>query len=46
MEQAWRVVEPLLARPDPVVLYEPGSWGPTEAERLIQGDDCWHTPVG
>jgi glucose-6-phosphate 1-dehydrogenase len=43
--QAWRVVDPVLLSPDPVVPYEPGSWGPSEADGLIEGDDCWHAPV-
>jgi len=44
VEQAWRVVEPVLEHPQPVVPYEPGSWGPPEADRIIEGDDCWHVP--
>jgi glucose-6-phosphate 1-dehydrogenase len=44
VEEAWRVVEPVLEHPDPVVVYEPGSWGPPEADRIIEGDDCWHSP--
>jgi glucose-6-phosphate 1-dehydrogenase len=45
VEEAWRLVEPVLEHPDPVVSYEPGSWGPPEADRVIEGDDCWHVPV-
>jgi glucose-6-phosphate 1-dehydrogenase len=45
VEQAWRVVEPVLEHPDPVLTYEPGSWGPPEADRIIEGDDCWHVPL-
>ena len=44
VEEAWRVVEPVLEHPEPVVAYEPGSWGPAEADRIIEGDDCWHSP--
>ncbi|HET9772257.1 MAG TPA: glucose-6-phosphate dehydrogenase [Acidimicrobiia bacterium] len=44
VEEAWRVVDPVLQYPEPVVLYEPGSWGPPEADRIIEGDDCWHAP--
>jgi len=44
VEEAWRVVEPVLEHPDPVVTYEPGSWGPPEADRIIEGEDCWHSP--
>ena len=45
VEEAWRVVEPVLEHPEPVVAYEPGSWGPPEADRIIEGDDCWHVPT-
>jgi glucose-6-phosphate 1-dehydrogenase len=45
VEEAWRVVEPVLEHPDPAVPYEPGSWGPPEADRIIEGEDCWHVPV-
>ena len=45
VEEAWRVVEPVLRCPDAVVPYEPGSWGPPEADRMIEGDDCWHVPA-
>jgi glucose-6-phosphate 1-dehydrogenase len=45
VEEAWRVVEPVLEHPDPVVPYDPGSWGPPEADRIIEGDDCWHSPT-
>jgi len=44
VEEAWRVVEPVLEHPDPVVAYDPGSWGPPEADRIIEGDDAWHFP--
>jgi glucose-6-phosphate 1-dehydrogenase len=46
VEEAWRIVDPVLQSPEPVVLYEPGSWGPPEADRIIEGDDCWHAPGG
>lgn len=37
VEAAWRVVEPLLKYPqsERVVQYEPGSWGPEEANELL-----------
>jgi glucose-6-phosphate 1-dehydrogenase len=28
VEEAWRIVEPVLAAREPVVTYEPGTWGP------------------
>ena len=45
VEEAWRVVEPVLEHPTPVVPYEPGSWGPPEADRIVEGDDRWHSPA-
>jgi hypothetical protein len=35
----------VLDDPRPAVSYEPRSWGPPEADRIIEGDDCWHAPV-
>ena len=46
VQEAWRVVDPVLKHPEPVIVYEPGSWGPPEADRIIAGDDCWHSPAG
>ncbi len=44
IEEAWRVMQPLLDAPPPVRAYEPGSWGPTEADRLVSGYGRWHGP--
>jgi glucose-6-phosphate 1-dehydrogenase len=41
VEEAWRVVEPLLTDPPPCVRYEPGTWGPRAASDLIPDDDDW-----
>ncbi len=35
VEQAWRIVDPLLHNPPPVVPYAAGSWGPEEAARFV-----------
>ena len=48
IELAWGLVDPVLAgweRPDapPLVFYEPGSWGPAEADELLAQDGrVWH----
>lgn len=42
VEAAWRIVEPVLQHGAPLYTYEPGSWGPKEADRLIEGG--WHNP--
>jgi glucose-6-phosphate 1-dehydrogenase len=44
VEETWRVMQPLLDAPPPVHRYAPGSWGPTEAERLTEGYGGWHGP--
>ena len=44
VEEAWRVVEPALSDREPVHIYQPGSWGPAEADALVAGDGGWHCP--
>jgi glucose-6-phosphate 1-dehydrogenase len=41
VEQAWRIVQPILGDATPLYEYEPGSWGPAEAERLTSGLGGW-----
>ena len=45
VEAAWRIVDPILDDATPVHGYEPGSWGPGEAERLVRGIGSWHAPA-
>jgi glucose-6-phosphate 1-dehydrogenase len=45
VEAAWRVVDPVLHEPKPVVIYDQGTWGPAEANQVIEGGDAWHDPV-
>jgi glucose-6-phosphate 1-dehydrogenase len=44
VEAQWAVVQELLHDPRPVHIYEPGSWGPVEAERLAADVGGWHEP--
>jgi glucose-6-phosphate 1-dehydrogenase len=44
VEAAWRVVDPILNDGLPIVEYEPGSWGPAEADRLVADLDGWSEP--
>ena len=43
VEQTWRVVQPALDAPGPVHPYFRGSWGPSEADRILGGDH-WFDP--
>jgi glucose-6-phosphate 1-dehydrogenase len=44
VEEAWRVMAPLIAAPPPVHPYAKGSWGPEAADRLLAGHGRWHAP--
>ena len=44
VEEAWRIVEPVLGNATPVEEYEPHTWGP-DTTGLIAGDGPWHDPV-
>jgi glucose-6-phosphate 1-dehydrogenase len=45
VEESWRIVAPLLAKPGPAHPYAPGSWGPQEAaQKLVHGFGRWHSP--
>jgi glucose-6-phosphate 1-dehydrogenase len=44
VEEAWRVVDPVLGSRTPLFEYESGTWGPAEADRLLQNGAGWHNP--
>jgi glucose-6-phosphate 1-dehydrogenase len=44
VEETWRIVQPLLEDPPPVIPYAPGSWGPAEADKLVSNFGGWHGP--
>jgi glucose-6-phosphate 1-dehydrogenase len=44
IDETWRIVQPLLDHPGPVLPYEKGSWGPAEADRLVKGVCHWDQP--
>jgi glucose-6-phosphate 1-dehydrogenase len=44
VEAAWRVVDPILHDPLPVVHYEPGTWGPAAADGVLAATERWHDP--
>ncbi len=44
VEAAWRVIDPALTHSQPVIEYEPGSWGPAQADALMRAGDVWHNP--
>ncbi len=44
VEETWRIVQPLLDDPGPVHPYQPGTWGPKEADNLTRGICQWFEP--
>ena len=46
VEAAWRIVEPILGSTERPHEYEPGTWGPTEANDLIAPHGGWEDPKG
>jgi glucose-6-phosphate 1-dehydrogenase len=45
VEEAWRIVDPVLKRPTPVCEYEAGSWGPREIDKNVTPPGGWQNPL-
>ena len=41
VEAAWAIVDPVLNAPKPLAMYECGSWGPDEANSLVEDLGGW-----
>jgi len=44
VEEAWRIVDPVLREGTPIYDYEVNTWGPRETDRVTP-DGGWHNPV-
>jgi glucose-6-phosphate 1-dehydrogenase len=44
VEAAWAIVDPVIHGPSALYEYECGSWGPPEADRLVEEIGGWNTP--
>lgn len=44
VEAEWRIVAPILSSVTPLHDYQPGTWGPAEADRLMDRFGSWHKP--
>ena len=44
IEAQWRIVEPVIEAPPPIQQYEPGTWGPVEAQTLVGAAGPWLNP--
>jgi glucose-6-phosphate 1-dehydrogenase len=45
VEAAWAIVDPVIHGPSALHLYEPGTWGPAEADQLVTEVGGWNTPA-
>jgi len=45
VEEAWRIVEPVLKQNTPIYPYAPNTWGPDEIQR-VSPPGGWHNPGG
>jgi glucose-6-phosphate 1-dehydrogenase len=43
VEAAWAIVDPVIHGPSPMYDYEPGTWGPKEADALVATVGGWNT---
>ncbi len=44
VEAAWAVVDQVLSHEHAVSFYEPGSWGPAAAAKVVASAEGWHDP--
>ena len=45
VEEAWRIVDPVLKKRTPVYQYEPNTWGPAEVDQRVAPPGGWHNPL-
>jgi glucose-6-phosphate 1-dehydrogenase len=45
VEAAWEIVDPILGDVVPAQEYTPGTWGPPDADRLVERIGGWRNPV-
>jgi glucose-6-phosphate 1-dehydrogenase len=46
VEEAWRIVDPILNAAEPPLDYDEGTWGPREAEQKVAPPGGWYEPAG
>jgi len=45
VEEAWRIVDPVVKADTPIHRYEPGTWGPERVEQTVAPQYGWQDPV-
>jgi glucose-6-phosphate 1-dehydrogenase len=45
VEEAWRIVDPVLKADTPIYRYAPHTWGPAEVNAAVEPAGGWHDPL-
>ena len=45
VEEAWRIVDPVLKASTPLYQYDKGAWGPNEVYEKVSPRGDWHNPM-
>jgi glucose-6-phosphate 1-dehydrogenase len=45
VEEAWRIVDPVLKEGTPVLEYDPNTWGPSEVDQRVAPVGGWQNPI-
>jgi glucose-6-phosphate 1-dehydrogenase len=45
VEEAWRIVDPVLKGDTPVYEYQPNTWGPSEVDQKVSPAEGWQIPI-
>jgi glucose-6-phosphate 1-dehydrogenase len=45
VEEAWRIVDPVLKAGTPIYEYEPKTWGPSEVDKKVAPPGGWHNRI-
>ena len=45
VEEAWRIVDPVLKADTPIFEYDPNSWGPSEMNQAVTPPGGWQNPI-
>lgn len=45
VEEAWRIVDPVLKKGTPIHEYEPNTWGPSQVIQNLSPPGGWHNPI-
>jgi glucose-6-phosphate 1-dehydrogenase len=45
VEEAWRIVDPVLTAGTPIYQYEPNTWGPAEVNQRVFPNGGWQNPT-